>query len=122
RIDAHARQTDLALRAFRMLIGEGGQLLFIGAPTHLGCCSPLLAKSFHAPGIDELADLFGLIGDLCVALAAVNDFDAEVVRQMIELLSLGMVGDFFCLSAAELPVRQSLMSDVQKRMFSKMTD
>src|SRR5215510_14119615 len=94
----------------------------MGAPSHLGRGCPLLAKSFHAPGIDELVYLLGFIGNLRIALAAVNDFDAELVRQMIELLRLGVVGDFFCLRAAELAVRQSLMSNVQKRLFSKMTD
>src|SRR5215475_11445576 len=41
---------------------------------------------------------------------------------MIELLLLGAVVAVFCPSPAELAVRQRLMSDVQKRMFSKMTD
>src|SRR5262245_15703279 len=99
-----------------MLIGKGRQLLFMGAPSHLGCGCPLLTKPFDAPCVDEFVHLLGLIGDLCVTLAAVNYFDAKLMRQMVELLRLCMVGDPFRLSAAELFVRQGLMCDIQQRM------
>src|SRR4030095_13381143 len=56
--------------------------------------------------------LFGLIRDLRVALAAMNDLDAELVGQVVEFLRLGVVRNLLRLSAAELLVRQGLPSDV----------
>ena len=94
----------------------------MGAPAHLGRGRPLFAEALDAPGVDELVYLFGLIGDLRVALAAMNDLDAELVGQMVELLGLRVVSDFLRLSATELLVRQRLSSDVQKRMLRKMAD
>ena len=122
RVHAHARQADLALGAVRVLEGKGGQLFFMGAPAHLSRGRPLFAEALDAPGVDELVHLFGLIGDLRVALAAMNDLDAELVGQVVELLRLGVVRDLLRLSAAELLVRQGLPSDVQKRLLGEMAD
>ena len=76
-----------------MLEGEGGQLFFVGAPAHFGRGRPLFPEALDAPGIDELVHLFGLIRDLRVALAAMNDLDAELVGQVVKVLRLGVVSD-----------------------------
>ena len=94
----------------------------MGAPTHLSRGCPLFAKALDAPGVDELVHLFGLIRDLRVALAAMNDLDAELVGQVVESLRPGVMSDFLRLSAAELLVRQGLPSDVQQCLLSKMAD
>src|SRR5215813_15073897 len=94
----------------------------MGAPAHLSRGCPLFAEALDAPGIDEFVHLFGLIRDLRVALAAMNDLDAELVSQVVEFLRLGVVCDLLRLSAAELLVRQDLPSDVQKRLLGEMAD
>ena len=93
RVHAHTGQTDLAPGAVQVLEGQGGQLFFMGAPAHLCCSRPLFAEAFDAPRVDELVHLFGLIRDLRVALAAMNDLHAELVGQMVELLRPGVVRD-----------------------------
>ena len=121
-VDAHPRQADLALRAVRMLVGEGGQFFFMGAPAHLGRGRSLLAEALDAPGVDELVHLFGLVGDLRVALAAVNHLDAELVGQVVEVPRLGVVSDLLRLRAAEFFFRQRLLRDVQERVLGEMAD
>ena len=76
-----------------MLEGEGGQFLFVRAPAHFRRGRALLAEALDAPGVDELVHLLGLVGDLRVALAAMDDLDAEAVRQVVERLVLGVLGD-----------------------------
>ena len=71
--------------AVRVLERERRQLLLVRAPAHLGRRRALFAEALDAPGVDELVHLLGLIGDLRVALAAMNDLDAELVGQMVEL-------------------------------------
>ena len=93
RVDAHPRQADLALRAVRVLEGIRGQLFFVRAPAHLGRRRSLFAEALDAPGVDELVDLLGLIGDLRVALAAMNHLDAELAGQVVELPRLGVLRD-----------------------------
>jgi hypothetical protein len=105
-VDAHARQTDLALGAVRMLVGIGGQLFFMGAPAHLGRGRSFFAEALNAPGIDELVHLFGLVGDLRVALAAMNDLDAELLGQVVKVPRLGVVRDSLRLRPAEFLFRQ----------------
>ena len=56
-VDAHARQADLAPGPVAMLEGERGQLLFVGAPAHLGRRGAFLAEALDAPGVDELVHL-----------------------------------------------------------------
>src|SRR5262245_9804542 len=94
----------------------------MGAPAHLSRGCPLFAEALDAPGVDELVHLFGLRRDLRVALAAMNDLDAELVGQVVELLRLGMVRLLLCLSAAELLVLQSLPSYGSKSILGKMAD
>ena len=96
------------------LLGPSGCSKAKAAAVFRGCPSPsrpgrpLFAEALDAPGVDELVHLFGLIGDLRVALAEMNDLDAELVGQVVELLRLGVVRDLLRLSAAELLVRQGL--------------
>ena len=66
----------------------------MGPPAHLSRGRPLFAEALNTPGVDELVHLFGLIRDLRVALAAMNDLDAELVRQVVELSGLCVVRDF----------------------------
>ena len=114
RVDAHARQADLAARAVGMLVREGGQLLFVRAPAHLGRRRALLAEALDAPGVDELVDLLGPVGDLRVALAAVNDLDAELMGQVVELAGRGVVRDPLGLRAGELPIGQRPLGDIEQ--------
>src|SRR5215510_14678721 len=92
------------------------------APAHLRRGGPLFAEALDAPGVDELVYLLGLIRDLRVALAAMNDLDAKLVGQVVELLRLGMVRELLRLSATEFLVRQGLPSDVQKSVLGEMAD
>ena len=92
------------------------------APAHLGRGRPFLAEALDAPGVDELVHLLGPIGDLRVALAAMNDLDAELVGQVIELLRRGMVRNPLGLRAAEFLVGQRPLGDVQQRLLGEMAD
>ena len=77
------------------------------APAHFGRRRAFFAEALDAPGVDELVDLLGLIGDLRVALAAVNDLHAELLGQVVELLRLGVMRDLLRLRAGELLVRRA---------------
>ena len=94
----------------------------MSAPTHLGRSRSLFAEAFHAPRIDELVHLLGLVRDLRVALAAMNDLDAELLGQVVEVLRLGVVSDLLRLRPAEFLFRERLLRDVQKRVFGEMAD
>ena len=85
RVHAHARQADLAPGAVGMLERQRRQFLFVRAPAHLGRRRPFLAEALDAPGVEELVDLLGPIGDLRVALAAMDDLDAKLAGQVVEL-------------------------------------
>ena len=78
---------------------SGGQFLFVGAPAHLGRRRPLLAEALDAPGIDELVDLLGAVGDLRVALAAMDDLHAQAAGQAVEAAGVDPVADFLGLGA-----------------------
>ena len=115
RVDAHARQADLAPGAVGVLERQRGEFSFVGAPTHLSRRRPFLAEALDAPGVHELVDLLGSIGNLRVALAAVNDLDAKLAGQVVELQGPGVVRDLLRLGAGELPVRQGPLGDIQER-------
>ena len=83
-VDAHLRQADLVLRSVVVFAGAGGQVLFVGAPAHFGRGDALLVQALDAPGVDELVDLLGPVGDLRVALAAMDDLDAQLLGQPVE--------------------------------------
>src|SRR5262249_3426122 len=70
----------------------------------------------------KLVDLFGSISDLRIPLAAVNDFDAKPMSQVVELVVGSVVCDCFGLGTAEFLIRQRSLSDVQKSLLRKMTD
>ena len=65
---------------------------------------------------------FGPIGDLRVALAAVNDLDAQLAGQVVELPRRGVVRDLLGLCTAEFPVRQGPLGDVQEGLLGEMAD
>ena len=65
-----------------MIFGSGlvekgvlGDVTFVGAPAQFGGRYAFLEETFDAPGVDEFINSLGLIGDLGVALADVDDFD-----------------------------------------------
>src|SRR5262249_11820618 len=101
-----------AARPLAVLEGEGRQLFFVGAPAELRGGRALLAKALDAPGVDEFANVLGYVRHLRVALAAMDDLDAELVRKMIEGKIPGMLGDELGLGAGELLVCQRLPGDV----------
>ena len=76
----------------------------MGAPAHLGRGRPFFANSLDAPSVDELVYLLRLIRDLRITFAAMNDFDAELMGEMVKLLCLGVVSNFFRVRAAEFLV------------------
>src|SRR5262245_19707963 len=94
----------------------------MGAPAHLSRGRSLFAEALDAPGIDELVYLFGLIGDLGVALATMNDLNAQLVGEVIQLPRLGVMSNVLSLSAAELLVCKGLLSNVRKSMLGEMAD
>ena len=57
------------------------EMPFMRAPAELGRLAALAHEAFDRPGVDELSDLFGLIGHLRVALGDVDDLDRELLRQ-----------------------------------------
>ena len=83
-VDAHPRQADLVARPVGVLIRCGRKLLFVRSPAHFGRGDALFAQALDAPRVDELIDLLGLVGDLRVALAAMDHLHAELHRQAVE--------------------------------------
>ena len=75
---------------FGVLVGQRRQFLLVRAPAHLGRGGALLAEALDAPGVDELVHLLGLVGDLRVALAAVDHLHAELHGQVVERLRPAM--------------------------------
>ena len=64
-------------------------------------------------GIDEFLDLLGLVGDLCIALAAMDDLYPKPMGKVIERLVLDVLGNLLCLCACEFLVGQGLPGNVQ---------
>ena len=82
------RARQIWFGAVRVLVGEGGQLFFVRAPAHLGRGRAFFAEALDAPGVDELVHLLGLVGDLRVALAAMNHLDAELMARWLNSCAL----------------------------------
>src|SRR5262245_50985174 len=122
RVDSHARQTNLASGAGGVLKGQGRQLLLMGPPPHLRRCRSLFSKAFDAPRINELVDFLGPIGDLRIALTAMNNLDPKLVSQMVELSRRRVVGDPLGLCAVELPISQRSITDVQEGLFGEVAN
>ena len=61
----------------------------MGAPAHLGGLAALRDEAVDRPGVDELADLLGLPGDLGVALGDMDHAHAEVACQLAPALPSG---------------------------------
>ena len=120
-VHAHARQANLAPRAVGVLEGERGQFLFVRAPAHFRRRRPFLAEALDAPGVDELVDLLGPIGNLRVALAAVDHLDAELWARWLNSWA-AHVRDLFGLGAAELPVRQRPLGDIEEGLLGEVAD
>ena len=122
RVDAHPRQADLAPRTGGVLERQRRQLLFVGAPPHFGGGRALFAEALDAPRVHELVHFLGAIGDLRVAFTAVNDLDAELAREVVELQGLRVVRDLLRLRARELPLGQRPVGDVQKALLGEVAD
>ena len=122
-VDAHARQADLAPRAVRCSKASGGQLLFVRAPAHLGRRRPLFAEALDAPGVDELVHLLGPVGDLRVALAAMNDLHAELLGQVVELRAASTWCAIFSACAPlNFLSAERAVGDVQQALLGEMAD
>src|SRR5262249_5723718 len=103
-----------------MLKRESRQFLFVSAPAEFRRGRPLFAESFDAPSIDELIDLFGLVRDLGVPFAAMDDFNPQCLCQVIERLVLGMLRDALCLRASEFLVGEGSGGNVEKPLLGKV--
>jgi len=82
----------------------------------------LLAEALDAPGIDELADLLRHVGNLGVALAAMDDLDPELLRQGVELAVGDELGDLLRLPALQLAVGEQALADVDQALLGEMRD
>ena len=92
------------LGPFLVPVRERRQLPLVGAPSHFRGGRALLAEALDAPGVDEFVHLLRLVGDLRVALAAVDDLDAELPREVVELPPGDQVRDLLGRPALDLPV------------------
>ena len=75
-------QADLISRAGLVEKGVLGDVALVRAPAQLGGRDAFFEEAFDAPGVDELVHLLGLIGDLRVPLADVDDLDAGELGQL----------------------------------------
>src|SRR5208283_3925225 len=121
-VDAHAGEADLVARAFGVLVGQRRQLLLVRAPTHLRGGRAFLTEAFYAPGVDEFIYLFRLVGDLGVALAAMDYFNAKRHGQAIELLPVDELAQLVGGLALDLPVLDGAVADVQQALLREMRD
>ena len=115
-VHSHPRQADLIARAIGVFIGQRRELFFVGAPAHFGRGGSFLAEAFDAPGIDELVDLLGPIGDLRVALGAMDHLDAQFHRQAVERAVGDELGDFLGIAAGDFFVVQQAAADVDQAL------
>jgi hypothetical protein len=65
----------------------------MGSPAEFRRCGSFLAESLDTPGIDELVHFLGLVGDLSVSLAAMDDLNSQFMGEVIEALGARMRGD-----------------------------
>ena len=122
RVHAHAGEADLVARPCPVAVGEGGQLLLVRAPPHLGGGRALLAEALDAPGVDELVHPLRLVGDLRVALAAMDDLDAQPAREVVELLLRDELADLLRGPPLGFPVRDEALTDVDQALLGEMRD
>jgi hypothetical protein len=105
-----------------VLDGVGRQLLLVGSPAHLGGGGALLAEALHAPGVHELVDLLGHVGDLGVALAAVNDLHPQLPGQLVPGLVLHELLDLLGVAPLGLAVLLHLLADVEEPLLREVRD
>ena len=118
-VDAHARDADLVFRAALVLISVLRELLLVRAPAHLRGRGAFLAEALDAPGVDELVDLLRPVGDLGVSLAAMDDLDAQFLREVVELTGGDETLDVFRGAALALFVRNETLAMSIKPCFVK---
>src|SRR5262249_15861691 len=121
-VDTHPCQTDLASRTRRMLKSQSRELALMSAPPHFCGRRALFPKTLDAPRSGKLVDLFGLVCNLSVGVAAVDDFDAKLVRQVIELPGGRMMGNLFQLSRRQALLSDGTVCDVQERLLREVAD
>ena len=105
-----------------MLVGERGQLLLVRAPAHFGGRGALLAEALHAPGVDELIHLLRTVGDLRVALAAVDHLHTQLMGEVVEGPALRVLGDPLRLLAGKLLLLEACGGDVEQRVLREVAD
>ena len=103
-VDTHPRQADLVAGSLVMMVGERRQLLFVRSPAHFGRGNALFAEALDAPGIDEFAHFLGPVGDLRVALAAMDHLYAQLHGEAIEGLVVDELPDFVGVLDGHFPV------------------
>ena len=83
---------------------------------------PSSRKPFDAPGVDEFADFLGPVGDLGVALAAMDHLHAELHGQAIEGLVLDELADLLGVAADDLLVVQQPVGKVDQSLLRPVRD
>src|SRR6185312_7538930 len=68
-----------------MPLAVAGKIPLVSSPAHLAGLRPLAHETVDGPGVDELAGLLGSARNLGIALGDVNDFDAELTRELAPL-------------------------------------
>jgi hypothetical protein len=105
-----------------VLVGQGGQFLLVGPPTHLGRGDPLLVETLDAPGVQELAHFLGPVGDLRVPLAAMNDPHAQLAGQAVEDAVVHEVADLLGVRPVQPAVGKQVLGDVQEALLRPVGD
>ena len=121
-VHAHARQADLALGSVRVFDRKRGQLLLMGSPAEFRSRGSFLAESLDAPGVDEFVHFLGLVGDLSVSLAAMDDLNAQFMGEVIEALVARMRGDALGRLAREFLFLKAAGGDIKQRLFGEVAD
>ena len=121
-VDAHLREADLVLRPILVLEGVLRERLLVRAPAHLGGRGAFLAEALDRPGVHEFVDLLRLVGDLGVALGAVDDLHAELLREETERAGRDQAGDLFGAGAPGLLVLDEPVADVDQALLDEVRD
>ncbi|OIR04280.1 hypothetical protein GALL_134800 [mine drainage metagenome] len=121
-VHAHAREADLVSRPLLVLVRIGRQPLLMRAPAQFRRRRALLAETLDRPGVHKLVDLLGLVGDLCVALAAVDDLHPQRLGEQVELPVLDQLADLLGLFGLQLLLGDRGQSDVDQALLGEMRD
>ena len=82
RVHSHLREKDLVFGPEWRDMGQEREVFFVRSPSHLCRRGALLPQPLDRPGADEFVYLFGAVGDLRIAFAAVYDLYAQFSRKV----------------------------------------